>query len=318
MSQADVLKTLKAAAPRALLVETIQGQTGLPLSDVTTALVMLQLDGQAQEVGGRWAYTGKPTGQTSRGTPPKRAPTRSGNGKAVKVRKVGKATGESNRGTSPSKGVSTVRKGKNWTAKRGSQATSKARPYPLQVCSKRWKDPVTQQFTRAPSSEPRAGTARKGRTSAALTVKTKNNQGEVTGVRAILGAFRRGQERGQISKKQVREAEHQAGREALAEIQERQEVDRFKTEMRAQYNSDKAKRGAATRKRNKAAGVGPRRRAPDLIQRDILRTEELVRAAQRRHEVARTFKSRQKASDMLKSRRLKLDKLRRELAQVNR
>lgn len=244
--------------------------------------------------------------------------TRTGTGRRVTARPTASATGQASRAASPGtatkKAGEVVGKGENWTARRGPGRGPEA--YPVQVCSVRFKDPATGQWAPKPKNAPAPGTARKGRSGAALTLRTRNDEGDVVGARVVLGAFRRGQKRGQVSKATVQAAEREASRDALAEIVGRQEAERYSAEMGAAYRSDKAKRGAATRAKNKAAGRGPRRRPADAVRLELLRTEELVKDARRRHDGAKSYTTKQKHAETLKKRQHKAATLRRELDQV--
>lgn len=248
-----------------------------------------------------------------------RKAARYGAGEPVKIRRPGTGAGDAPRPPSPAP-QSTGRRGANWTSKPGTQARS-VRPYPVKACSTRWKDPATGQFVPTPT-DTGAGKLRKGRTGAAITIRnvTEYHDGtrEVTGVKTVLGAFRRGQERGKVSKRTVRDAERETSREVLAELNPRLAASLDSEAMHEAHRSDKARRGAATRTKNKAAGIGKKKRAPELVQADVLKTEAALKDAQRRHRVAKTPAARDRYGAQVRARSTRLAKLRRELAQVSR
>lgn len=205
--------------------------------------------------------------------------------------------------------------GKGWT--KGKRRTAQqAEPYPVKVCSTRFKDPQTGQWASPPAGT-KPGRVRKGRTGALVlsrrVVEHEDGHREVVGGRVVHGELRAAQRRGKITKAQVREAERDLSREYLATVNPARAAEVEREIMHEAHRSDKAKRGAATRKKNAA-----RKKPADVnaIKTKVLKAEQLVKDAQRRHERARTASARSKAHESLLSRRTRLVKLRRELKQA--
>ncbi|MFB9994476.1 hypothetical protein ACFFLM_21195 [Deinococcus oregonensis] len=199
------------------------------------------------------------------------------------------------------------------------QAPTQSRAYPVQVCSTRYRDPVTGYWTSKPKDAPEAGKLRKGRSVSdrAIVTRLKDSDGEVVNARVILPAFRAGQRRGKIKLSEVRDTERELSRDALATYNPRRAAEIDLERMHEAHRSDKAKRGAATKAKNKAAGRTPKKRPVDVIKTELLRTEELVKDARRRHDGAKTYKTRATHAQTLKTRQQRASKLRAELKQVS-
>ncbi|MEF2280373.1 hypothetical protein V3W47_18930 [Deinococcus sp. YIM 134068] len=209
--------------------------------------------------------------------------------------------------------------GKNFKVKRGPARGPDA--YPVEVCSVRFKDPETGQWVKRPKDAPAPGKTRKGRAVdpgliVMRTVQEVGEDREVTGARVVLGGLRAEQRRGKAKKSDVRETEKELSRDALRTFNPRlaDEVDRER--MHEAHRSDKAKRGASTKARNKAAGIGKKQRPADVVRTELLRTEELVRDARRRHDRAKTAAAKTRHAESLKKRRAKLARLRDEFRRV--
>lgn len=200
--------------------------------------------------------------------------------------------------------------------KKGQRREQKVEPYAVKVCSTRYKDPQTGQWASPPADAPKMGRAklRTGRTGAVVlsrrVVEHDDGHREVVGARVVHGEMRRAQRRGKVSKAAVREVERDLGRELLMSANPARAGEVEREMMHEAHRSSKAKRGAVTRKKNAA-----RKKPADVvsIKTKVLKAEQLVKDAERRHERARTASARSKAHESLRSRRTRLSKLRQEL-----
>ena len=203
--------------------------------------------------------------------------------------------------------------GKKFSVKKGNGQRQES-AYPVTVCSTRYKDPNTGRWVSPPANST-AGKTRKGSVGMVL-VKHKDNDGQVVGVRAVMGDARQAQRRGKLSKAAVREMEKDMSRDALEHYNPGRARELDLERMHEAHRSDKAKRGAATRKKNAAAGRGKKARPLDVIRTDLLRTEQLVKDAQRRHAGAKSVTTKSKYAQTVKTRTARLAKLRAELAKA--
>lgn len=298
-----------------ILPDTIAGETGLSGPDVLGALAMLEIMGEAEESGGRYRLKGDVAPVQGTKGPKKALRAKAGTKRVTVPRRTApvQATGAGNQ-----KRGEVVGKGKNWTAKRGPGSTRQPHAYPVQVCSTRYKDPVTGKWAPTPASakptKPGRAKAQRGTAPAIVTTRRKDATGTVIGARVTDGSSRRAQQRGKLTKAQVRDVEHQLS----GDYAEHVGLDVTSERMREAYLSDKAQRGASTRARNKAAGRGPKKRDPVKVRTELLQVEQRLKDAQRRHAGAKTQKTKTRHADSVKRQRARLDKLKRELEAVSR
>lgn len=207
----------------------------------------------------------------------------------------------------------TVRAGKGFSVVRPEGGQRQKGKYPVQTVATRWKDAESGQWTSPPAGE--QPTRKRSAGGVILTRRvTDHGDGtrEVTGARVIHGDARRAQRAGKVGKREVRDLERDLSRDYLETVNPEAAQRMHLEKMHEAHRSSKAKRGAETRKKAPAKKY----RAPDLIRRDLLRTEELVKDAQRRHNHAKTQKGKQNAADQLRARRARLGKLKQELTKA--
>lgn len=203
----------------------------------------------------------------------------------------------------------TVRAGKGFSVVRPEAGQRQKGKYPVQTVATRWKDAESGQWTSPPAGEQ---PTRKRAAGGVILTRRRDDHGDVTGARVIHGDARRAQRAGKMKKAQVRELEKDLSRDYLEAVNPAAAEALHLERMHEAHRSSKAKRAAVTRKKAPAK----KHRAPDLIRRDLLRTEELVRDAQRRHSGAKSQKGKQQAADQLRARRARLGKLRQELTKA--
>lgn len=299
-----------------ILPDTIAGETGLSGPDVLGALAMLEIMGEAEESGGRYRLKGDAAPVQGTKGPKKALRAKAGTKRVTVPRRPVpvQATGAGNQ-----KRGEVVGKGKNWTAKRGPGSARQPHAYPVQVCSTRYKDPVTGKWAPTPASakqpaKPGRAKAQRGTAPVMVMTRRRNAQGDVVGARIMEGGARRAQQRGKLSRAELRAVET----ELSASYAEHLDAEVYSEKMREAYLSDRAKRGAETRARNKAAGRGPKKRDPVKVRTELLQVEQRLKDAQRRHAGAKTQKTKTQHADSVKRQRARLDKLKRELEAVSR
>lgn len=258
-----------------VLPETLADRTGRPVGDTLVDLSILSIQGKAEEVGGRWKWKGEvaATPKASR----------------AKAKKGSKKPPVMVQGRPQVAGAGEVkRKGKGWTAKRGA-GKGTAAPYPVKVCSTRFKDPETGRWARTPKDVKAATTSRartrKGKTEGGLILMRKKVDGEVLGARVVDPTMRAAQRRGKVTKAQVREHERGLSGDLLAHSNPRLAASVDSERMHAAHNSDKAKRGAATRK---AKAKLKKHRPEASIRADALKLRGNLAEVRRKLSVAST------------------------------
>ena len=207
---------------------------------------------------------------------------------------------------------------------RKGSAPRSTRPYPTTVCAVRYRDPVSGRLVASPEDKVKAATngkrarARKARSieDRAVVTRFKDDTGEVTSARVVMQGARAAQRRGQVKKAAVRELERDLSRDALEAFNPSRAGELGRERMAEAYRSDKAKRGAATKRKNQAAGVKKKTRPVAEVQTQLLRAEELVRDAQRRHASATTTAAKSRHAQSIKTRRARVQKLRTELTKA--
>lgn len=213
-------------------VDTLQAETGLSGGDVLAALAMLEIMGEAQEVGGRWKKKAAPRAKVRKGK----------TGVKARVR------------------TSEVIQKKGFAVRRGG-GLGKAEPYPIQVCSTRYKDPETGKWAKTPRAARAAGSetgnrakVRKGRTGAMIMTRRRATEtGEIVDARVMMGDARASHRRGKLTKKQLKQMELDVSRDALEYYNPGAAAELHSVRMREAHNSDKGKRAAVSRKKNAAA-----------------------------------------------------------------
>lgn len=295
--------------------DVLSAETGLSGGELVAGLGMLQIMGEVEDVGGRYVLKGEPPAKKAKKAPAKKATSTSKAPRVSVARRKAPATS-----AGPAPGAGTVkRKGANWTARKAGAGVGRTGgyAYPVQVCSVRYKDPKTGKWAKTPASAKHAkkegrATAKKGTAGRLLMMRRRDADGNVLGARVIDGASRQAERRGKMTASARREAERQVSDEYAAHVG----VDNHSDRMRAAYESDKAKRGASTRARNKAAGRTPKRRDPVVVRTELLKVEQRLKDAERRHQNAKTYTTRGKHMEAVKRQRLSRDRLRAELAKV--
>ncbi|TDE85967.1 MULTISPECIES: hypothetical protein [Deinococcus] len=270
------------AARGPVLPETLAQTTGRSPQDTLVDLSMLSLQGKAEEVGGRWRWTG-PVGGIKGGT----------------VRRKGE--------TRPA-------------PKPGTASRRPAQPYPIQVVSTRWKDPRTGRFVRTPhEGRPLKLKVARPKTTDGMIVTRIYKRDEATGLRVPVRyrvqylEARAAHRRGELGAQELRELEQDLADGLLSEegqaILAKVEAMRHSEEMGAAYRSDKAKRAAATRKANAAR---KKHRSGDAIRADHLKAQADLRVARERLQAARTERARQTYQTRVRNLNLKLGRLAKE------
>lgn len=269
------------AARGPILPDDLAAKTGRSPAETSADLSLLLIGGQAEEVGGRWRWTG-PLG---------------GGIKGGKVR----------------------RKGEKRPAPARPAAASRrpAHPYPIEVVSTRWKDPRTGRFVRTPQgAQPLRLRVARPKTTEGMIVTRVHRRDEATGLRVPVKyrvqylEARQAHRRGELGAKELRELEQdiadgllsEEGQKILAKV----EALRHSEEMGAAHRSDQARRGAATRK---AKAASKTHRPASAIRGDHLKAQNDLRDAQARLDKARTAKARQTHQTRVRNLNLKLGRL---------
>ncbi|WP_034383136.1 hypothetical protein [Deinococcus sp. YIM 77859] len=271
------------AARGPVLPETLAQTTGRSAQDTLLDLSMLSIQGKAEEVGGRWRWTGPVGGGLKGGT----------------VRRKGE---------------------KRPAAQPGAASRRPAHPYPIQVVSTRWKDPRTGRFVRTPrDGQPLKLKVAAPKTTEGMIVTRINRRDEATGLSLPLKyrvqylEARAAHRRGELGAKELRELENDLADGLLTEegqrILAKAEALRHSQEMGAAHRSDKAKRGAATRK---AKAATRKHRSGDAIRADHLKALNDLNAARQRLQAARTEQARRTHQTRVRNLNLKLGRLAKE------
>lgn len=172
-----------------------------------------------------------------------------------------------------------VAQGRNWRAYRPARPIAAASPRPFADAvplardalgrfaaggadrpkATKYRDPLTGQFTKTPEpgrvfvSIPQARADRAGIIVVRRYVDTGDVNPEPVGVRAAWPAYRLAWHRGEARAGEVRQYEADLAAELLAELSPKRQAEWERDQMEAQYLSDRAKRGAHSKKRNAAA-----------------------------------------------------------------
>lgn len=205
-----------------------------------------------------------------------------------------------------------------FSVKKGTKKARSTRPYPVEICAIRYRDPVDGRLVKTPDEAKAAksnGTRAKARKGAsiddrAVVTRFKDDAGEVVAARVMLPGARALQRKGRAKKGDVREMERELSRDALETFNPGRAAELHSERMKEAHNSDKARRGASTRKKNAAT---KKKRPVVEIQTQLLRAEQLVKDAQRRHTSATTAKAKTRHGESLRTRRARVARLRAEL-----
>lgn len=279
------------AARGAVLPETLADKTGRTVQDTIVDLSMLLVSGKAEEVGGRWKWVGDVDATPK----PSRAKAVKGSKKPPVHVKGKPKVGE------------TKRKGKGWTAKQGTGKGTEA-SYPVKVCSTRYKSSKSGRFVKTPKDAPAPGKARKGKVGGLVLVRGVQ-EGEVLSAKVINSDMRNAQRRGKLTKAQVREEERNLSDELLAQSNPRLAASIDNDRMRQSHQSDKAKRGAATRKRNAAT---KKHRPASAIKADHLKATADLAATKAKLGKATAPQARATHQTRIRNLNLKLGRLQKE------
>lgn len=262
-----------------VLPDELAARTGRSASDTSADLTLLMIQGQAQEVGGRWKWTGAAAGI-----------------KGGTVRRRGEPRPPA--------------------AKAGAASRPRAHIYPIQVVTTRWKDSRTGRFTRSPKEATplRLKIGRASQTDGMIITRIHKTD-EATGLRVPVRykvqylEARAAHGRGELGLKELRALETDIADGLLSEEGQAilAKVDALK--MGAAHRSDKATRAAATRKTTVAT---KKHRAASAIQTDHLKAQNDLKEAKRKMGAAKTAHTRHTYQTQVRNLNLKLGRLAKE------
>ncbi|GGB80437.1 hypothetical protein [Deinococcus soli (ex Cha et al. 2016)] len=199
--------------------------------------------------------------------------------------------------------------GRNWTRK--GRTTRAAQPYPVKVCQTQYRDPTTGRIAPNPNKARPAGRAqlRKGTADGGLILINRTVDREVMGSKVIDTGMRAAQRRGKVRKADVRDHEKELSRDLLRhknpQLADSVDLER----MHEAHRSDKARRGAATRK----VRARTRKHRPEAaIRADVLKVQADLKEVRRKLSVAITIKQNETLRKRERNLVAKAAKLRRE------
>lgn len=194
----------------------------------------------------------------------------------------------------------------------------KQQPILVEIVITRWKDPATGKFVKAPFPKVKNEVRRKGEVKEEIPL----GDGEYARVyfrykpnrygyqvpstcRVVWPSVREAVSRGEISVDDCKRIERDLADEILKDEKARVNVQMEKDLMKEGYNSDRAKRGAATRKANKARKPAALAPSEAQIKADFLEAQNKLEKAKKGS--PKTVKSRQIQAKKVASAAKKVD-----------